>query len=91
MAKERVFQVYNDPGHAWAKVPRKTLKDLGIEDKITSYSYQRGDYAYLEEDCDLSTLISALKARGIQPVFREYHGNKISRIRNYESYKASAQ
>ena len=41
--KTRQFNVYSDPGHAWVKVSRKLLVKLGIADKITLYSYQRGD------------------------------------------------
>ena len=46
------FTVYSDPGHAWVKVPRDLLKTLGIESDISPYSYMRGEFAYLEEDCD---------------------------------------
>ena len=80
------FNVYSDPGHAWVKVSRKLLVKLGIADKITPYSYQRGDAVYLEEDCDLSTLLGALKARNITPKFKEFNTNKTSKIRSYESY-----
>lgn len=34
------FQFYADPGHGWVEVKRELLKELGIEDKISSYSYQ---------------------------------------------------
>ena len=80
------IKVYADPQHAWARVPIKLLYRLGIQDKITPYSYMRGVYAYLEEDCDLTTLINALQSQGIQFSFDEYHGNKTSRIRNYLRY-----
>ena len=84
--KTRNFHVYSDPGHGWCKVSRKTLAKLGIQDKITTYSYQRGDSVYLEEDCDLSTLIVALRAKGIQPKFIEHTTNKSSKIRSYSHY-----
>ena len=80
------FQVYADPGHAWAKVHKKTLTKLGIADKITHCSYQRGDFAYLEEDQDANTLVEALEARGIKAEFITHTANKQSRIRNYDSY-----
>lgn len=84
---QKSFDVYSDPGHGWVKVPFSVLRKLGIVDKITPYSYQRGGFAYLEEDCDMSTLIAALKDRGITPKFREHVAReKYSRIRNYFCY-----
>lgn len=86
---EKVFTmtVYSDAGHAWAKVRRDVLVNLGIADKITRYSYQRGDYAYLEEDCDLTTLCMALTERDTRVKFVEKHSNKDSKIRSYERYE----
>jgi hypothetical protein len=81
------INVYGDPGHAWAKVKKSTLVKLGIADKITTYSYMRGDYAYLEEDCDLSTLVSALRAAGVPFEFKEHVARfKQSKIRGYSHY-----
>ena len=45
---------YSDPGHGWLRVPKKILVELGIQDKISSFSYMKGQYVYLEEDADLS-------------------------------------
>lgn len=84
--KTLTLRVYNDPGHAWAAIKKSKLHELGIADKITTYSYQRGDTAYLEEDCDLSTLMHAVKQAGITLQFREFHTNNRSRIRGYDSY-----
>lgn len=84
------IKVYADPGHAWARVPFALLYKLGIQDKITPYSYMRGAYAYLEEDCDLSTLISALQSQGIEFSLDESHTNKRSKIRSYLSYRIGA-
>lgn len=83
------FNVYADAGHSWAKVSRKLLDKFGIADKISSYSYQRNDSVYLEEDCDLSVLIKALRERGIEPKFKEFHTNKSSKIRSYYHYSKS--
>lgn len=83
-----VFNVYADPGHAWAKVPRKFLQELDILNRISSYSYQRKENVYLEEDCDLSLLVETLQSKGIKFSFKEYHGNKTSRIRNYPCFVA---
>ena len=79
---------YADPGHGWAAVKRKTLVDLGIADKISTYSYQRGQSVYLEEDCDLSTFMSAMREAGKEIEFKDSHTNGRSPIRSYETYKA---
>ena len=88
--KQIKIKVFADPGHAWARFPKTRLAKLGIADKISSYSYQNGDNAFLEEDCDLSVLITALKSDGYDVVFDESHGNKRSKIRGYETYKFSS-
>lgn len=88
MTKEIKIKVFADPGHAWARFPKSRLVKLGIADKISAYSYQRGDNAFLEEDCDLSVLITALKAQGYGIKFDENHANKSSKIRSYNSYHA---
>lgn len=80
------IQVYADPGHSWAKVSRKLLIKLEIEDKISGYSYERGEFCYLEEDCDASILVKALREKGVEYSFKVNHGNKRSRIRNYNRY-----
>ena len=83
------FDFFMDPGHGWVKVPKVLLKHLGIESKISSYSYQQGEYAYLEEDCDAGEFIVAYKKKFADvPKFNERVSNRSSRVRNYESYSA---
>lgn len=81
------LNVYNDPGHGWVAIKRAVLIKLGIEHKITSYSYQRGQTVYLEEDCDMSTLISAARDAGIALEFTEKYTNNRSPIRSYDYFK----
>ena len=83
-----VIKFYADPGHGWGAVKRKVLDQLGIADKITAYSYQKGQTVYLEEDCDLSTLVTALALKGETVQYKEKHTNKYSPIRNYERFQA---
>ena len=80
------IKFYADPGHGWAAVKRDVLKTLGIEDQISCYSYQKGKTVYLEEDCDLGTLLNSLEANGISVEYVEKHTNKYSPIRNYDRY-----
>lgn len=85
--KQTTIQVFSDPGHAWARVSRKRLVDLGIADKVSMYSYEKNNQVFLEEDCDLSHLITALKQRGYEVKFKVNNSNRTSKIRNYCSYR----
>ena len=88
MTKKISIKVFADPGHAWARFPKAKLVSLGIADKISTYSYMNGSNAFLEEDCDLSTLISALRTNGYTDIkFNESHTNKQSKIRSYNTYR----
>ena len=84
---QRKFDIYDDPGHGWLKVPVSLLGRLGIAGKITSYSYLRGKFAYLEEDCDARTFLEAYRAKfDIDPKFSFHPSNKRSKIRSYKSF-----
>ena len=85
------FHFYNDPGHGWMAVKRHLLHTLGVADKITPYSYQRGQTVYLEEDCDASTVLAALKHRGASVSFIDHHTDKRSPIRSYNYYRNEPQ
>jgi hypothetical protein len=78
---------YTDPGHGWVAVKRKLLNDLGIADKITYFSYQKGQTVYLEEDCDLATFTTAMNLRGVILKYEQKHTNRTHPIRNYENYR----
>jgi hypothetical protein len=79
---------FTDPGHGWVSIKIQALKDLGIADQISTYSYMRGQSAYLEEDCDLSTLYAACDAKGIKINLNTKHTNNRSPIRSYATYRA---
>lgn len=78
---------FHDPGHGWLKVPIKLLKKLGIENDISSYSYIRSEYAYLEEDTDVSLFYTTMKKANKPFDIIESHTNNQSKIRNYDSYQ----
>lgn len=80
------IKLYSDPGHGWGAVKRKVLFDLGIADKITRFSYQKGNTVYLEEDCDLTTLVTALALKGSVVTYINKHSNNRSPIRSYECF-----
>ena len=79
--------LYSDPSHAWAKVKRDVLVNLHIAEHVSAFSYQRGDYVYLEEDNDMSLLEQALNERGTRLVYKEKGTDNLSRIRSYERYE----
>ena len=91
MARSLTIPYYQDPGHGWARVSIGLLHGLKIADDISAYSYRRGNYAYLEEDCDLSRLMQAAQAAGITIKLKQFHTNKTSKIRGYQAYQTSAQ
>lgn len=64
---------HTDPSHGWVECPITLINKLNIKDKISKYSYRRGDKAFLEEDCDAGVLIDALKAQGKTIEFIEKH------------------
>lgn len=90
--KEKTFTivVYSDRGHAWGKVKRQVLINLGLANKISRYSYQYKDNVYLEEDCDLFALHQALDMQGVRVKFVEKHTDRESRIRSYEHFQHGA-
>lgn len=75
------YTIYEDSGHAWAKVPRKLLAQLGLLPQISHYSYQRGDFVYLEEDCDLTLFCNAKPDAKFKTVRSDS-----SRVRSYDSF-----
>jgi hypothetical protein len=83
----KTFDFISDPGHAWLKVPVSFLLELGIADKITTYSYYRAGFAYLEEDLDAGTFIGAMQAAGRPFKFRERVAReRRSKVRGYFCY-----
>lgn len=86
--KDITLQIFSDPGHGWVRFPKSRLAKLGIADKISTYSYQRGANAFLEEDCDLSVLADALIRNGYKLTFKTSHTNRRSKIRSYDYYRA---
>lgn len=84
--KTKKYHAYSDSGHGWVKVNFKELIKLDIVDKISAYSYTRGEWVYLEEDCDLTTFVEALKEKDIKPYWIGHYSNKQSKIRSYSRY-----
>jgi len=86
--KNIIREWYSDPAHSWLKVKYSELVELGIQSKISPFSYRDGDDVYLEEDCDAPMYITAVnKILGHAVYFREAeHSNLSSHVRNFDSY-----
>lgn len=84
--KTFTITIYSDPAHAWGKVKRQVLINLGIAELISPYSYQYKDNVYLEEDCDLRLLHDTLIKLDTNIKFVEKCSKNSSRIRSYDSY-----
>ena len=84
--ENKTYIFHTDPGHGWLAVPYKDLVSLGIQDKISDYSYSNGRTAYLEEDGDAAVFITAYKQHfGDMFKFRESYKENTP-IRNFEAY-----
>ena len=60
MSGTRNYLRIHDPGHSWLKVPIQDVRNSGVFDKITPYSYTKNGFMYLEEDCDMWTFYEAM-------------------------------
>lgn len=86
MKKPLTFNKYNDTGHGWLKCSLRLIEELGIASKISACSYIKGNYAYLEEDCDAPLLLNALSSVGVEYSIVNHYGNRRSVIREYDSF-----
>lgn len=79
--------VFDDPGHAWLRIRKVDMQRLGIGSEITRYSYQKGQYAYLEEDQDAGVAIDKAASLGIPLVYGQSHYSpRSSTIRSYDRW-----
>jgi hypothetical protein len=84
--KSKVYVFHSDPGHGWLAVKRDELVKLGILDKITSWSYQKGQTVYLEEDCDAGAFFQAYEQKfSKKPAYRESYLERTP-IRYYPAF-----
>ena len=88
--KTKTIPYYTDPGHGWIKVSLKELEKYDLMDKISTYSYIRKDYAYLEEDGDANIYVRKLARKltsmGIEAKLKILNSNKSSKIRSNERF-----
>ena len=77
---------HSDSGHGWLAVKRGEVEKLGIADKISGFSYQKGKTVYLEEDNDLTTFKNAIEATGVTLEIKEAKPVKRSNIRGFKAF-----
>ena len=80
------FTFFEDPGHGWLRAPLALVRELGISNRISAYSYRDEAYAYLEEDCDAAVLQAALRDRGTELKVEVQRTNGDSFIRRLRSF-----
>jgi hypothetical protein len=92
MKKHKIIKgtFHSDAGHGWLAVKIKHLQELGLQDKITMYSYTKGDTVYLEEDYDMMQFCQAAKERDIEIKIKDSRAKPVySKIRRYNAYNVS--
>mgnify|MGYP003627103158 CR=1 FL=1 len=80
------YKVYSDPGHAWIKVSRQEVSSLSLSP--SSYSYERGEDVFLEEDADATAFFNAKAALGESIEQVQSYNNNQSIVRSFDRYQA---
>jgi len=82
------YTVWTDAHHAWIEVPKREVKQLGLLDKISTYSFEKGDNLYLEEDIDGKMFLDRIN----EDIFElDERYEEESRVRKYKPYKGGLQ
>ena len=81
-----MYVFHSDAGHGWLAVKRTELARLGILERISEFSYQRGGTVYLEEDCDAGIFMRVKEGMGEKVFYRESNLDN-SPIRSYERFE----
>ncbi len=86
--KSIMFSLYSDPAHGWLKVSKAVLqKHIGKHwrKSFTPYSYERGNFVYLEEDQDLFTFTKLMEQKDMTVLIKQRkQSNRYSAIRGYK-------
>ena len=94
IVKKPTLRFYSDDGHGWLAVKRQKLIDLGLMEKISPFSYQRGNTVYLEEDCDITVFLKACGCITFEQTREKFnciekHTNGRHPIRSYDIFTPS--
>ena len=77
------FTFFADSGHGWLRVKRMVAVNTG--EKFSRFSYQKGQWVYLEEDVDAPKFLAFFDQHGIAYTIKERFANRSS-IRNMEPF-----
>jgi hypothetical protein len=78
---------HSDPSHGWLAVPASEVARVGVNPTRYSYRSPCGKTLYLEEDCDATAYLAALRMRNEpRPQIIERHSNGDSFIRRLPHY-----
>lgn len=77
---------HSDAGHGWLAIKEQKLKDIGVYEMVSGYSYRKGKTVYLEEDCDAPLAIGRLEELGIPFTIKRGAYQERSNIRSYDSF-----
>jgi hypothetical protein len=79
---------FADPGHSWLRVSLEDLLKVGVRlADISSYSYIKGGFFYLEEDDDAGLFFKAYRLKvGEDPRTKYRYTNGDSPIRKYSRF-----
>lgn len=70
-------------------MPIKLINRLNIADKISTFSYKAGGYAFLEEDCDWTIFHRAMEANGLTYSVEPEIVDGESIVRSYASFTSN--
>lgn len=91
IAAKLVFNYHSDSQHGWLAVKNNLVRELGLADKISQYSYMKGATSYLEEDRDAGLFIQAFKAKfGFPPATKQLDPRNYNIIRSFPRFKMEA-
>jgi hypothetical protein len=88
IANKLVFNFHSDAGHGWLAVKNSLIRELGLADKISEYSYTKGATSYLEEDGDAPMFMKAFSEKfGAEAQIKELESRNYSPIRSFNRFK----
>ncbi len=88
---KKEFTFYSDSGHGWLEVDVSLVVELGLQDKISTYSYIDKGKVYLEEDCDSPLFIKTYNLKYGSMVCNEVYIEGDCFIRAFKHYRGVRQ
>jgi hypothetical protein len=77
---------HNDSGHGWYSVKRSKLESMGVLNKVSGFSYQKGETVYLEENCDAGLFFNNLTSQELDCIEVIDSYSQACPVRNYERF-----